>query len=529
MKTLHILLKNATVYDGSGGPEQKVDVGIADGKIVFIRESKDVKAEQTIDLSGLILAPGFLDIHSHSDYFILVSPIAESKLKQGVTTEIGGNCGYSAAPVDGEVDTERRKSLKETFDLDVNWKTTEEFFSRLASSGLSINYAHQIGFNTIRASVMGGSAEKATDDELSKMKELAREGMAAGAFGISAGLIYPPGCFAGEDEVIELCKIAAEHGGFFSIHMRDEGDKLIEAIEESVRIARGSGVSLQISHLKTSGKRNWHKIDRVIEIIESARGEGINANADRYPYLASFTGLTAVLPEWALEGTKADVRKRLKDPAERKKIKDDILAKHPEPEYLDKVAIAEVFDASLSRYEGKSVQVIADEENAPDAFEFLMDFLSEQVNEPKAIYHTMSEDNMKRILSLPYVMAGSDSAIRAPTGPLSHGKPHPRAYGTFARMIELARDHGYMSLSEAIKKMTSMPAKKVGLKDRGLIKEGYKADLVAFNLKDVKDVATYVDPHQYPNGIVHVFVNGVHTIKDGKHTGAKAGAVLKSH
>lgn len=520
-----IIIKNGVVIDGTGAkPRESVDIGIAGDKIAFIGRLNDENAGEVIDAKGAVVSPGFIDIHGHSDYFILIEPMVPNKLRQGVTTEIGGNCGYSSAPVSSELNEERGASLFKNFGLKPDWLTLREYHERLEKVKIGINFASLIGHNTVRASVMGGEARPPEQEEMERMKSLIRQGMAEGALGISAGLIYPPSCFADSDELAEVCKLAKD--GFFAVHMRSEGNRLVEAVSEVVDVARKADIRLEISHLKTSGQRNWKKLDEVLAIIEGARNDGVDVRCDRYPYTSSFTGLSATLPVWAFEGTREEFRHRLEQPEVRNRIRREMASDHPEGDYLEKVTIAQTFSEKTKWMEGKSVAECARMAGS-EPLDFLLHLLATEESDPTAIYHTMSEDNMRRILSLPYCVIGSDSASRAPGPPLGVGKPHPRAYGCFPRFLQIVLAEKLMPIESAIAKMTGETAKNAGLEKRGTLAVGNFADIVVFFPEKVRDNATYDNPHQFASGFECVIVNGKIAVREDEFTGVRNGMVIK--
>ena len=538
-----LIIKNVKIYDGSGGKPFIADVGIKGERIEKIGSIMDgiasplIKSEarndKLINGEGLCISPGFVDIHSHSDYYLLIDPLAQSKVRQGVTTEVGGNCGYSASPIFGSALLERRKSYKEQFGLELNWTDLKGYNKKIKENGISLNYCQLIGHNTIRASVAGVVDREPSSDEMKRMERIVEEAMDDGVVGMSVGFAYTPSCFAKKEEVANLCKIVAKKRGVFTTHIRSEGRTLIESIEEVIDIARVSGVRLQISHLKTFGEENWRKLDRVFEIIESAINEGIDITCDRYPYTAANTGLQAILPDRVFDGGKEKAIERLKNNKTRNDIRDELLKKDPSNGYWDSVMISQVVTDRNKEVEGKSVKEawVRSQESGVrrgDLLDFLFDILIEENLEVDAIYFSMSEENMKRILKKDYVMIGSDSGARSVNGALGAGLPHPRTFGTFPRILgKYCRDENLFDLSTAIYKMTSFPCKRIGIKDRGLIKEGYFADLVIFNPVTISDTATYESPKSYPIGIEYVIVNGKITVKDGEHTEAKAGSILR--
>lgn len=522
---LDLVIKNALIIDGRGSPGFLGDIGIQGERIVQIGSIQAAQGRRLIQAGGLTACPGFVDIHSHSDYHLLLTPLAESSIRQGVTLEIGGNCGYSAAPIWGEWLEERAATYRKLYDLELVWRTPSEYFARLEGIGISVNFGLLMGHNTLRGSAMGGSARPPRAEELSSMTEAARQGMKEGALGLSTGLVYQPACFAEASELTVLAKVIGEEGGLLTAHMRSEGDSLLEAIQEVLSVAREAEVPLQISHLKTYGEANWGKLQEAFRSIEEALASGQNVSCDRYPYTAANTGLQAVLPRWALEGGRREQVGRLKDQEARPRIEAE-LAKRPERSW-SQVMISEVTQERNRVYEGLRVDEAASLAGK-GPIEFVLDLLFEEECQVDAIFFTMSEENLRLILKKPYVMIGSDSGCRDHYGPLSRGRPHPRTFGTFARVLGYyVREEGLLSLEEAIKKMTWDPCRKLGIKDRGLIQPGFYADLVLFDPENIRDMATYEEPIRYPEGIKHVLVNGQVTVEEGEHTGVRAGKVIR--
>ncbi len=522
-----IVIKGATIIDGTGRDGYSADIGILEDRILRIGKIPELEGKRLIQAQGLVASPGFVDAHSHSDYYLLINPLAESKVRQGVTSEIGGNCGYSAAPIDGDALAERKESYKKLFGLDHNWKSLEEYYKKLERQGISLNFGILIGHNTIRASVMGGKDKRPSKEELDGMIRMVHEGMRDGGLGLSTGFAYAPACFSEKEELVLLCKIAVGYRGLLATHIRSEGDGLIEALQEVISVAQETGIPLQVSHLKTSGKRNWDKLDMAFKVIENGQEKGLDITCDRYPYTAANTGLHAVLPNWVLEGgTKKEIA-RLMDHAMRKKITAEVTKNHPEIDYWDNIIISQVTTEGNRRYEGKSVKDAASLSDK-EVWEFFFDLLIEEGTMVEAIFFTMSEDNLLRILKKPYVMIGSDSGARAHYGPLGDGVPHPRTFGTFPRVLgRYVRDKGVLDLPAAIKKITLDPCRKFGIPDRGIIMEGCYADIVLFNPSSINDRATYDNPKLYPEGIKAVMVNGAVTVEEGEHLGVKAGRIIR--
>lgn len=391
-----IVIKGAMIFDGTGGPGVQGEIGIQGERIAEVGTLSSGQGRRVIDAQGLVASPGFVDVHSHSDYHLFLAPLAESSIRQGVTLEIGGNCGYSAAPIWGLWLEERTQSYQEVYDLDHDWKTPSEYFAQLEDLGLSVNFGLLMGHNTLRGSAMGGAARPPVPEELSAMVEAARQGMREGALGISTGLVYPPACFSEPEELITLAQVVREEGGILTSHMRNEGDGLLEAIQEILGIAKAAEIPLQISHLKTYGEANWGKLDEAFRLIEEARANGQDVTADRYPYTASNTGLQAVLPNWAVEGGIKERVARWKDPTVQAKLKEK-LKKRPQ-ESWGKIMLSEVTLPENQRYEGLKVDKAARLANK-DPIDFVIDLLIQEEARVDAIFFQMSEENLKRILS----------------------------------------------------------------------------------------------------------------------------------
>ncbi|MBI4208246.1 MAG: D-aminoacylase [Deltaproteobacteria bacterium] len=524
---LDLLIEEAEIFDGTGKPSFTGSVAVHKDRMEAVGKVENSKARRVIDGRGLILAPGFIDVHSHSDYHLCIWPRADSKVRQGVTTEIGGNCGYAAAPILDSLAREREKSFKKYYGLSLPWLSVSEYFHKLESQKISVNFGLLVGHNTLRASVMNGDNRPPNEAELQKMQQLLKQGMEEGALGLSTGLIYSPACFSTSEEMVALAKVLRPYRSLMAFHMRSEGKKVVEAVAEAIEIGRKAQIGIQISHLKTSGPQNWSKIDPVFDLIEEARNQGHDVQADRYPYTASYTGLSAVFPEWVLEGTKTEMLTRLRDSMVRKRIEREVLLDHPEPDYWDRIRIAQSFNPKNKDLEGLTLRECAQRRNQ-EVFEAIYSILEEEEAQTTAIYFTMSEENFCRIISKDYCFVASDAALRATEGPLFEGKPHPRAYGTFPRMLsEYVRKKKVVDWSQAIQKMTGGPARRFHLKNRGVIQKGAYADLVLIDPSKVEDKATYIQPHQYPVGIPYVIVNGVVTIDQNEHTSAMAGHVLR--
>ncbi len=519
---LDIVITGTSIIDGTGTAAFAGDVGITGDRIGEIGTPGTLQGRRVITAEGCVTCPGFVDIHSHSDYHLLLQPTADSAIRQGVTLEVGGNCGYAAAPIWGDWKEERAAAYRELYGLDLSWNGVGDYLRRVESARPAVNFALLMGHNTLRGSAMGGAARQPSATEMETMGEAARRGMREGALGLSTGLIYAPACFSEPPELIALAETVREEGGILTCHMRSEGDTLLEAIREILAVARAARIPLQISHLKTSGERNWGKLPEALRLFEEARAKGLEVTADRYPYTASNTGLQAVLPSWALEGDLGERLQRLRDPEVRRKIMSEIAGRR-----WDQILIAEVTQEKNRQFEGMRVASAA-ELVRTDPAEFILDLLIDEETRVDAIFFTMSEENLRTILAQPYVFIGSDSGCRSHTGSLARGTPHPRTFGTFARILgPYTREEKLFDLVTAIRKMTGDPCRKLGLFDRGRTAPHCAADLVLFDPATVTDTATYANPFRYPEGIRYVLVNGVVTIEEGEPTGERAGRALR--
>jgi N-acyl-D-amino-acid deacylase len=522
-----LLIRGSNVYDGSGDDGFLADVGITGDRIACIVKAPEGykgRAEKIIEAKGLSLAPGFIDTHAHSEFTLIADHRAEGKVFQGVTTEINGNCGLSAAPLFGKAREQREGDFQE-MGIKERWATFGEYFRLLENVHPSINYATLAGHGNIRASVVGYEDREPDKGEMQEMRLLLKKAISEGAIGLSTGLIYPPGVYAKTDEIIGLAEDINQY--IYTTHMRSEGDALIEAIKETLKIGRESGIRVHISHIKTGGQANWGKIDEVISVMEQAQREGVQLTCDRYPYTAASTDLDAVLPPWAYAGGAEEELRRLKDEKVRYSIRAELLCQHPEEEYWDGIAISSLQLESNKWMEGKTLHTLS-KAVGKSPVDFLLDILVEERLRIGAIFYSMNEDNLARFLSLPYVMIGSDSSARSMDGPTCKGKPHPRGFGTFPRFLgRYARDQRQMSLGKGIHKMTMLPAETFGLKARGCIREGYMADLVIFDDQRIKDRATFEEPFLKPEGIHYVLVNGSPVVWEGETIGTTAGRVLR--
>lgn len=520
-----VIIRNGLVVDGLSDKPFRADLGIAGDRIRAIGPLASAEARTVLDAAGKIVAPGFIDIHAHTDaYELLLNPKGESKIRQGVTTEISGNCGGSSFPLPEEI-SDREKRYSERSGLTRDWFDLEGYYSRLKRTGLAFNYATLVGQGMIRELVLGDAARTPSAEELERMKGLVTRAMEQGALGISTGLEYSPSGFASTEEVIALCRAAAAFGGFYATHVRSEDSRVVEAVAEAIHIAEAAKLPLEISHFKVCGTTYWWKLSKLFDLVDRARERGLNVNADRYPYTAYNTGLSVFYPNWVLDGGSEAFVKRLRDPGERLKMKEETFEKL-EGTPWENILLVDMREEADKSLVGKTIGQAASEAHQ-DPYEFSCDLLIKEGGNVSIIGFGMDEEGTEAVLKHPLVMLCSDGSSLAPTGPLGGGMPHPRNYGTFPRLLgHYVRERRIMSLPEAIKKMTSMPAAKVGLKDRGAIRTGNWADLVVFDPATIADKATYTDPEQYPVGIDYVIVNGKVVIDHGAHSGALAGKLL---
>jgi N-acyl-D-amino-acid deacylase len=526
-----VIIRAGTVYDGTGDEPKHVDVAIRGDRIFGIGDFAAAHANIIVDANGLAVAPGFINVLSWSTESLIEDGRSQSEIRQGVTTEIMGE-GESMGPVNDRI---REHMLREQKDIhyEIKWNTLAEYLRYLEARGVSCNVASFIGATTIREYVIGFEDKAPTEQQLDQMRELVRKEMEAGALGIGTSLIYPPAFYAKTDELIELCKVAAKYQGKYISHMRSEGNRLLEALDELIRISREAGIPAEVYHIKAAGQPNWSKIDNLLSRIEAARKDGLKITADMYTYTAAGTGLDACLPPWTEDGGYPALFKRLRDPATREKIAAQVKTPTDEWENLylaagspDHILLAGFKSDKLKPLTGKSLAEVA-KTRGKDPVETIMELIAEDESRIDTIYFLMSEENIKKEIKKPWVSFGSDEASQAPEGVFLKSNPHPRAYGNFARVLgEYVRDEKVIPLKEAIHKLSGLPATNLGLDHRGFIKEGMSADVVVFDPKTIADRATFEKPHQYAVGMKHVFVNGVQVIKDGEHTGAKPGRAL---
>jgi len=440
-------------------------------------------------------------------------------VRQGVTTEVVGNCGGSAAPMSPKVREYRERYMRASVgeDFEFNWRTMEDYLNLIDSAGASFNVATFVGHGTVRQNVMGHDDREPTDPE---MKKLVADSMLGGAWGMSTGLIYPPSVYADTEEIVELAKVAARYGGVYASHIRGEGETLLEAVAEAVEIGERNGARVQIAHFKASGRPYWGRTKGSLRLVEEARGRGVDVTFDQYPYVASSTGLTALLPHWAHEGGAEKMLERLRDPEMRRRMREGQRITR------DWSTVMVVHANNHPQYSGRTMAEIAEAEGK-DPHDAMMDLLLDEDAQVPAVMFGMDEEDVRRVMRSPYGMVGSDGRAVSPEGILGKGKPHPRYYGTFPRVLGHYVREGVIPLQEAVRKMTSAPAQRLGMRDRGLLREGFKADITVFDPDRVKDEATFTDPHRYASGIPYVIVNGRVVIDRGEHTGALPGKALR--
>jgi N-acyl-D-aspartate/D-glutamate deacylase len=527
---LELKIEGATVIDGTGRAGGRTDVGVIDERISAVGDLSRESASTTLNASGKVLAPGFIDMHSHSDWKLWVNRRAESKVRQGVTTEVVGNCGFSPAPVSPPfVEELRAFALDVPKGMDFAWSSFSDYLRALDGAGLAINVVHLVGHGALRIAAMGFARRAPDAGELGRMKDLLTAALEEGAWGLSTGLIYAPGAWAATEELVELARVSARHRGIYASHIRGEAGTLLDAVREAIRIGREADLPVEISHVKAAGRPNWGKVADALALIDEANAEGVDVSADVYPYTASSTSLLTVIPEWALEGGPEPMLARLRDPETRARIRREIDAPPSGQSLAARVGWENVMVASCAGrkdVEGRRLSEIG-RARGTSALDAALELIETAAGRVSIVQFQLDEADLRRALVHPRVMIGSDGYALARHGELGGGKPHPRSYGTFPRVLgEYVRDQRLLSLAQAVHKMTGMPARRLGLRDRGLIRVGARADLVVFDPKRVTDLATYEDPHRYPAGIDHVVVNGRFVVKDGEHTGSLPGRVL---
>jgi dihydroorotase/N-acyl-D-amino-acid deacylase len=527
-----LVILNGRVIDGTGSPWFSADIGIRAGKIVAIGKLTDAKANQRIDAGGRIVAPGFIDMLGQSELTILVDPRLPSKVYQGITTEITGE-GNSVAPVGGYAKTALKPTL-EHLHLNAEWNNFDGYFHRLEQQGIGINLASYVGATTVREMVVGPDDRAPTASELEHMRSLVADAMEQGAMGLSTSLEYAPAPYASTEELIALSKEAARFGGIYATHMRSEADGVLTSLEETFRIGKEANIPVEIWHLKVAGKRNWGKMPEVVARIEAARQDGIDVAADTYAYTAWFNDMSAFVPPWAHDGGTAKLVERLKDPKTRARIKQDMQTTSSawDNEWLEvsgpeSILIGVVQNPSLKSLQGLTIQQVADARGTPP-IDTLLDVLAEDHAFTQCAVFGMAEEDVALALTQPWMSINNDSAGASPEGLLGEEHPHPRAYGTFPRILrKYVREEHRLSLEDAIRKFSALPASRLRLADRGTLKEGLWADIVIFDPDTVTDLATFDEPNQLSVGMQWVLVNGIPVIADGALTGARPGHVLR--
>jgi N-acyl-D-amino-acid deacylase len=527
-----LIIRNATIYDGSGQPPTTGDLAVSGDTIAAIGSLGEAVGKQEIDARGLALSPGFINMLSWATESLIEDGRAQSDVRQGITLEIMGE-GWSMGPLNEGM---KKLAKEEQGDIkyDIAWTTLGEYLEFLEKKGIAVNVASFVGATTVRIHEVGYENRPPTSEELEKMKALVRHAMEEGALGVGSSLIYAPAFYAKTGELVELCKAASEYGGMYISHMRSEGNKLHEAVEELITIAKEANIPAEIYHLKAAGQNNWSKMDSVIRRIERARAEGFKITTDMYTYTAGATGLDASMPPWVQEGGYKEWAKRLQDPAIRKKVMEEMKKDAQDWENLyfstgspEKVLLVGFKNDTLKKYTGKSLAEVASiRGKSPE--ETAIDLVIQDGSRVGTVYFLMSEDNVKKQIKLPYMSFGSDAEASSTEGVFLQSNPHPRAYGNFSRLLgKYVRDEKVIPLEEAIYKLTSLSAEKLKIRQRGALKPGYFADLVLFDPATIQDHATFDKPHQYATGVKHVWVNGVQVLQDGEPTGAKAGRVVR--
>lgn len=524
-----IVVRGGTLYDGSGHAPTPADVTIAGDRIAAIGRGESGGDE--IDATGLAVAPGFINMLSWATESLIEDGRGQSDLRQGVTLEVFGE-GESMGPLNGTL-AEELVRQQTNIRYGVEWSTLGEYLEYLERRGVAPNVASFVGAATVRAHVIGYDDREPTPGELERMKALVQAAMTEGAVGVGAALIYPPGCYARTEELIELASVVGEHDGLFTAHLRSEGDRLLEALDELITIAEAAGVRVQAHHLKAAGAANWSKLEAAIERIERAREDGVDVSANMYTYAAGGTGLSAGMPPWVQEGGFEAWRERLRDPQIRARVEQEMTVPNDEWENLfllagpENIRFTEFASDELRPYTGLTLAEVARGRGLSPA-QTAMQLVFEDGSRVEAAFLLMSEENVRREVELPWMSFCSDSIAAAPEGVFLHSRPHPRAYGSFARLLgRYVREEGVVPLEEAVRRLSSLPADNLRLRDRGRLRPGHFADIVVFDPATVADHATFDDPHRYASGVVHVLVNGIRVIRDGEHTGALPGRVVR--
>ncbi len=531
-----LLLRGGMLYDGSGDPPRRADLALGGDRILAMTApDAQVSAKRVLDVDGLAVAPGFINMLSWSNESLIEDGRSQSEIRQGVTLEVMGE-GESMGPLNAAMKAEGPGSYMFQGDIryPLEWTTLGEYLEWLTARGVAPNIASFVGSSTLRIHTLGRANRAPTAEELAQMKQLLRQALREGAMGLSAALIYAPACFAQTDELIELARVVAEHDAMFISHIRNEGAQLVAAVEELIAIARASGAAAEIYHLKASGAANWHRMEAAIAAIEAARAEGLPLTADMYTYPFSGTGLDVCIPPWAHEGGITALVERLRDPATRARLVDEMT--RPGEGWENRglmmppqnILLAGLRKPQLQSLQGKTLAEIMQQRGSDSAADTLIDLIIEDESRIATMYFSMTEDNLRRQLQLPWVSFCSDAESQAPEGVFLRRIPHPRAYGSFARVLgKYVRDESLLSLEEAVRRLSALPAQNLKLRERGMLRPGYFADVVVFDPAGVQDYATPQDPHRYATGMQHVFVNGAQVLRDGEHTGALPGQVVR--
>ena len=527
-----LVIRNGTIYDGSGDAPYVGDIAIAGDRIAYLGSGQPLRGKTEIDASGLAVAPGFINILSWAGESPIQDGRSQSDIRQGVTLEVFGE-GESMGPLNPAMKEEMRAQQRD-YKYEIGWTTLGEYLEFMEQKGVSTNIASLVGATTVRVHELGYEDRPPTPEELDRMKALVRQAMEEGALGVGSSLIYAPAFYAGTDELIELCKVASEYGGIYASHLRSEGNQLLEALDELARIAEAADIPAEIYHLKAAGQQNHDKLDQVIEKIEQARARGLAIGADMYTYTAGATGLDATMPPWVQEGGYEAWAARLRDPAIRKKVAAEMRSNPDNWEnffYMsgpEGILMSEFKNPELRQYVGKTIaEVAALRGTSPE--ETIMDLVIEDGSRTGAVFFLMTEENLHKKLRLPYMSFCSDGQSMAAEPPFLNGNPHPRAYGSFARLLgKYVREEQIITLEEAVRRLTSLTAEKLNLRERGRLQEDFFADVVVFDPQTIADRATFEKPHQYAVGMKHVFVNGTAVLRDGEHTGAFPGQVVRN-
>jgi N-acyl-D-amino-acid deacylase len=527
-----LILRGGTIYDGSGEPGFAGDVAINGDAIVALGDLGDAGADRELDVAGLAVAPGFINMLSWATESLIHDGRSQSDIRQGVTLEVFGE-GFSMGPLSDDMKMSL-KARQSDIRYDVEWTTLGEYLEYLVARGVSTNVATFLGAANPRMAVIGLENRKPTADELDAMRDIVREAMEDGAIGVASSLMYPPGLFADTGELIALAEVAAEYDGLYASHMRDEGAHMLEAIEELITISREAGIRAEIYHLKSSGEDNWPLFDDAIDMIEAARADGLPITADVYTYPAGATGLNVTIPPWVQDGGFENSVARMSDPETRKQIIEEMNTPSDDWENMfliagspENILLVNFKSEALKPLTGKTLAEVAEMRGTP-VEDTIMDLIIEDGSRVGTVYFTQSEDVVKKAVSMPWVSFNSDGGSLAPEGVFLKSNPHPRAYGSFARVLgKYVRDEQVITLEDAIRKLAALPADVLKIERRGRLEPGYFADVVVFDPATIQDHATFVEPHQYATGMVHVFVNGEQVIENGEHTGATPGRVVR--